>query len=218
MAVTDYFSEHELEAVRAATEAAETQTGGELVCVIVERSDLYEASSWKAATFGALAGVVGSAFWLTFRAPWGAPLAPWILLLPIVGAAVALLAIILFPWLQRALTPHRILERRVDRRASQAFLEEEIFATRERTGVLLFLSLFEHQIRILRDRGVEERIPASAWDEIALKLAKGMRAGQPGSALVRAIEDSGQLLAQHGVERRADDTNELSDAPRLHDE
>lgn len=218
MAVTDFFSEQELEAVRAATLAAESQTGGELVCVIVERCDSYEASWWKVATLGALAGATLASLWYSSRGGWSAPDAPWILLPPVIGAAAGLLLVLLAPQLQRLLIPPKVIQRRVDRRAAVAFLDEEIFATRDRTGVLIFLALFEHQIRILRDKGVEDKISPSAWSEIADALTRGLRSGHPGSALVRAIEASGNLLTKSGVARRADDRDELSNEPRLYDE
>ena len=131
---------------------------------------------------------------------------------------MSLLTVLLVPWLQRVLIPPRIIERRVDRRAAKAFLDEEIFATRDRTGVLIFVALFEHQIRILRDGGVEDKIPPGQWSEIADQLARGLRTGEPGSALVRAVESAGDLLESGGVPRRVDDRDELSNEPRLSDE
>ncbi len=218
MAVADYFTKRQLDAVRDATQAAEARTGGELVCVIVERCDSYEASVWKAATLGALAGSAFSSLWYSLQAGWAEPATPWILIPPLVGAAMGLLAVLLVPWLQRVLIPPRVIERRVDRRAAKEFLDEEIFETRDRTGVLIFVALFEHQIRILRDAGVEDKVPPAEWSEIADQLARGLRTGEPGSALVDAVESAGDLLEKCRVPRRIDDRDELSNEPRLHDE
>ena len=218
MTVADHFSAQELEAVRAATREAEAKTGGELVCVIVERCDSYEASVWKAATLGALGAAALAALWQALRGGWGFAPVPWVLLPPLVGAALGLLAVLLIPPLRRLLIPNAVLERRVDRRAAVAFLDEEIFATRDRSGVLIFVALFEHQIRILRDKGIEEKIAPGEWSQIADELVRGLRRGKPGPALVRAVEEAGALLEQGKVVRRDDDRNELSDEPRLHDD
>jgi len=218
LAVADHFSAQELEAVRVATREAETKTGGEFVCVIVERCDSYEASVWKAATLGALGAAALAALWQAVRGGWGFAPVPWVLLPPLIGAALGLLAVLLIPPLQRLLIPAGVVERRVDRRAAVAFLDEEIFATRDRSGVLIFVALFEHQIRILRDKGIEEKIAPAEWTEITETLARGLRRGRPGPPLVRAVEDAGELLAQARVERREDDRNELSDEPRLYDD
>ncbi len=218
MAIADYFTKQELDAIRAATRAAEARTGGELVCVIVERCDSYEASVWKAATLGALAGSAFGSLGYSLRAGWAEAATPWILIPPLIGAAMGLLSVLLVPWLQRVLIPPRVIERRVDRRAAVAFLDEEIFSTRDRTGVLIFVALFEHQIRILRDEGVEDKIPPSGWSKIADELARGLRRRDPGAAIVRAVESAGDLLEKGGVPRRGDDRDELSNEPRLYDE
>lgn len=218
MAVRDQFSDDELTAIRRATEAAEAQTGGELVCVIVDQCDSYQGSLWQATALGAVAGTLATGLAHTFLDLWGISSLLWILLPPLLGASAAALLATSSSTLRRALTPPAVLDRRVDRRAAVAFVDEEIFDTRDRTGVLLFVALFEHRIRILRDRGVEGRVPAAAWDEIAANLALDLRAGRRGPAVVEAIEACGDLLAVHGVERRPDDVNELGDEPRLLDD
>lgn len=46
-------------------------------------------------------------------------------------------------------------------------------------------------------------------------LVEGIRAGRITEALVEIIGRCGALLEEHGVERRADDQNELADGLRL---
>lgn len=218
MSVHDHFTRQELDAIRAVTQEAEHQTGGELVCVIVNRCDTYLAPIWQAAALGAVAGTAFAGLWVGVSEVWlTAPLL-WILLPPILGSAAGLLSVWALRSLRRWLIPPQVLERRVDRRAAAAFLDEEIFNTRDRTGVLLFVALFEHQIRILADRGVEERVPEESWQEIADELTGGLRRGEPGAAIVRAITKCRDLLAEYRVTRREDDQNELLDEPRLIDE
>ena len=110
-----------------------------------------------------------------------------------------------------------ILEIRVRRRAAVAFLDEELFRTRDRTGILLFLSLFEHRVVVLADEGINAQVEADEWSELTSKLAAGIRQGRAASALVEAIGRCGQLLAERGVKIRPDDENELGDDLRFHD-
>ena len=218
MSVCDQFTEEELAAIRAATESAEQSTGGELVCVIVNRCDAYLASLWQGAALGSVAaatlvGVLALAadIWLT--SPF-----LWIVLPTLTGAALGASLILAAPPLRRWLVPGEVLDRRVDRRAATAFLEEEIYDTRDRTGVLLFVALFEHQIRVLTDWGVEQRVPEESWQPIIDRLGFDLRRQRPGAAIVQAVEACGALLVEHGVGRRSDDRNELADRPRLRDE
>ncbi len=208
----------DLESIRAATEAAELRTGGELVCVLVKRCDSYSGSYWKGATLGALAGAAAVGLWQTLDVSWGAP-SPYLLPLgTMIFAALGMVAVAAVPLLKRLLIPSDVLDLRVDRRAALAFLDEEIFATRERTGVLLFVAFFEHRVRILADNGVNERVDPKVWKSIAGDLTRGIRAGDTRGSLIAAVEACGDALESHSVERRADDENELTDEPRLLDE
>lgn len=206
----------DLDAIREATQAAEAETGGELVCVLVRQCDSYYGSHWKGATLGAIGGAAIGTLWQMATFGW-ADFQPYVLpLLSLLGATIGFLAIVGLPTLRRLLVPTDVLDRRVDRRAALAFLVEEIFATRDRTGVLIFVGFFEHRVRILADAGIHERIEAEVWDRISGELTRGLRAGQSREALVAAIESCGRVLVEGGVERRPDDRNELSNEPRVH--
>lgn len=211
------FSAADREAVRQATADAEAKTGAEVVSVVVARCDAYAGAVWKAALLGALAASLAVAAWLLAAGPWRAPGALAVALPPFAGAALGWLVATLWPALARLLVLPEVMDLRVDRRAAQAFVEEGIGATRAATGVLLFVALFEHRVRVVADRGVEGKVAEDVWLPIADDLALGMRQGRGGAALVAAIERCGELLAAVGVERAEDDENELSDDLRLRD-
>lgn len=208
----------DLAAIRAATEAAEARTGGELVCVLVKQCDSYPGGPWKGAAFGAIAAAAAVGLWQVVGLGWQ-PIDPYLLpLATLLGAAAGFLAVLALPTLRRLLVPAEVLDLRVDRRAAAAFLAEEIFATRERTGVLLFVAFFEHRVRILADSGIHERVDAGVWDSIAGDLTRGIRAGRARESLIAALDTCGRVLEERGIERRADDLNELDDEPRLLDD
>ncbi len=118
------------------------------------------------------------------------------------------------PVVRRLVISDDEMEREVRQRAVEAFVAHEVFATRKRTGVLIFLSLFEHRVVVLGDTGINARVAEGEWDEIVAGIVAGIKQRQPGRALVEAIGRCGELLQRQGVERRSDDTNELPD--RLH--
>lgn len=218
MSVRSQFNDDELAAIQAATQQAERKTGGELVCVIVDRCDSYQSPVWQALALGSLGGTVVAGIAAWYSATWSPLTSVWMLAPPFLGATLALLAIWLIRPLALWLVPPDLVRRRVDRRAAAAFLEEEIFDTRDRTGVLLFVALYEHQIRILTDRGVEEKVGETLWQPILENLTAGLRSGDRAVAIADAIRQCGQVLVDHGVSRRVDDENELSDEPRFRDE
>lgn len=210
------FSQADREAIAAAVREAEQLTGGEIVPVVVDASDEYEVATWRAATVGALtASLLAALVWVAGEV-WSSFLVAWIALPAPAGAATGALLIRLFPALRRAMIGREIMEHRTDHRARQAFLEAEVFRTRERTGILIFVSLFEHQVEVLGDAGINARVQQSEWQEIVDEIVAGMRRGTPAQALMAAIRQCGELLQRHGVERRPDDTDELANQVRLH--
>ena len=121
------------------------------------------------------------------------------------------------PAIERALLSSEDLERRVRVRAAAAFLEEEVFNTRERTGILILVALFEHRAVILGDFGIHRSIEPGAWDELVGDLVRGIKEGRAAAAMIDVVGRCGELLETRGVERRRDDFNELADAPRVRD-
>jgi putative membrane protein len=106
-------------------------------------------------------------------------------------------------------------QQRVDERAAMAFLEEEVFVTRERTGILVFLSLFERRVCILGDKGINEQVQKEEWDEIVQIIVSAMKNEAPADGMIEAVWKCGQLLERRGVEIRPDDSNELGDTLRI---
>ena len=129
------------------------------------------------------------------------------------GALGILVAMAIRP-IRLALAGKALIDRRVAARALEAFVEQEVFDTRDRTGILIFLSLYERRVQVIGDSGINARVPEGAWQEVVDIIVSHMKTGTPGAGLVKAIEKCGELLRTSGVEIRPDDTNELSDGLR----
>ncbi|HXX48791.1 MAG TPA: TPM domain-containing protein, partial [Myxococcota bacterium] len=115
--------------------------------------------------------------------------------------------------LLRALLPAGLRRERVRRAAALAFHHGGLHATRERTGILLFVSLLERQVVVLADEGIHSRVADGTWDDVVARVLEGIRSGRADDGLVEAIRLCGEHLAAH-FPRRADDVNELPDRPR----
>ena len=182
--------------------------------VVVARSDEYFGAAWKGAALGALGLVLVAAGLHWWLGAWGLGAGVWIVFPTLLGAASGF---VLASWVapfRRLVIGELEMEREVRQRAVEAFVAHEVFATRERTGVLVFLSLFERRVVVLGDSGINSRVAPGEWDDIVAGIVAGIKKGQPGQALVEAIGRCGELLRRQGVERRIDDVNELPD--RLH--
>ncbi|MFQ5527191.1 MAG: TPM domain-containing protein [Thermoanaerobaculia bacterium] len=213
----ELFGESATERIRAAVNEAEGRTSGEIVPYVVGSSDTYAGSYWLSALFGALAGPLAA--WAAYERLelWGLPALAWLVGPAFAGAVAGWVAARLVPAWRRWLAGAETLERRTRRRAAVAFLEEEVFKTRDRTGILIFLSLFEHRVVVLGDEGINRKVEQPEWEGIVEGIVSGIRTGRPADALVEAIGRCGELLQELGFEIAPDDTDELSDELRRRD-
>jgi putative membrane protein len=211
------FTDAELARIRAAVDEAETATAGEIVPYVVARSGGYEVALWRGAALGA---VLASAVALVAGAlndGWGLGwlyAAEGALLVALTGALVGA-AVALAPPVRRALAGTRRLDEHAARRAAQAFVEEEVFSTRDRTGILLFVSLLEHRILVLGDAGINAKVAPEEWAEVVVLVRDGIRRGALADGLAAAVTRCGELLHRRGVGIREDDTDELPDDVRV---
>jgi len=218
MHVEKFFSDADLQEIEGAVRDAEKRSSGEIVPYVVSHSDHYETAAWKGATLGAFTAVVAAGAARYFGDAWGVPSLAWVMLPALIGGALGYAAAAAIRPLKLALTGQAKIEHRVRQRAAAAFLENEVFKTRARTGVLVFLSLFERRVVVLGDAGINAHVGQHEWDAIVAGIVEGMRAGHPGKALADAIARCGELLERHGVTGAADDTDELPDQLRMREE
>jgi putative membrane protein len=206
------FSEEDMAKVRAAVQAAETKTRGEIVPMVVPASARYREASHLAGLIAAflvlavsLAGSYG-----TGSGTWSDVHYGWIMVAVVVAYVLGSFAGT-FSRVVRVLTSDGRMAMKVRLRAERAFYEEGLHRTREATGVLIFLSLLERRVQILADRAIDERVPPGTWDALVGEIIRGVRAGRPAEALCDAIARCGTLLASQFPVRDEDNPNELPD-------
>jgi putative membrane protein len=137
--------------------AAETKTLGEIVPVVLERSDDHAAARWRCALFGLL---VGSALLERFL-PWTMPerLLASQLALGILGYCLARL----LPDLERIFVSESLATETAEEQAVQEFHRYGLRETKSRTGVLIFVSLFERRVVVLGDEGIHLKAGDDLW-------------------------------------------------------
>lgn len=206
MRASDLLDERGIAAIEAAVRAAERATSGEIVPVIVERSDVYAELRFGAAAL--LAFAAGAlALWLAPELAHG--LVP--LQLCVFVACAWLLG---RRGLLRRLLPAHVVEERVARAAALAFHEAGLVETRERTGILIYVSLLEQRVVVLADRGIHSRVEAGTWDGVVERVVAGIGENRAEAGIEAAIRLCGEILAER-FPTRSGDVNELPDAPRV---
>lgn len=195
--------------IEAAVREAEARSTGQIVPVVVERSDGYPEARFRGGLLGA---ALATAAVLLLRLPL--TLAELALLQLGAGAAGALLAL----WAP----VERLLAGRAERalatrdRALRAFHEHGLHRTAQGTGVLVFASLLERRAVVLGDHGIHARMGDEAWRRTVDALTAGMRRGDPAAGFCDAIALCGAALAEHfpRAEGGPPAPNELGDALR----
>ena len=183
------FSKEDHEAVATAIRAAEQKTSGQIVCVLAHSSSAYAHVPilWAVA--------------LALFTPW--PLidfTQWsvqrIFLLQLV---VFIVAGLIFSWmpLRLLLVPRAVQRARAHRAAIEQFVVRDISRTKNRTGVLIFVSLAEHYARIIADEGIAAKVPNTEWQAAIDALTAHMRDDQIAAGFAAAIARCGEVLAQH---------------------
>ena len=100
-------------------------------------------------------------------------------------------------------------------RAETAFLEEEVFNTRQRTGILIFISFFEHEVIVMADKGISKVVDQKVWDSLVRIIIEHTKKGKITDGIVSAISRCGDILLEKGFVITPDDINELGDELRL---
>jgi putative membrane protein len=183
------FTKEDHDAVAAAIREAEKRTSGQIVCVLAQASSAYAHMPilWSSV--------------LALLTPW--PLiyfTQWsvqrIFLLQVI---VFLVAGIAFSWmpLRLLLVPRALQRARAHRAALEQFVLRRISHTRNRNGVLIFVSLAEHYVRIIADEGIAQKVQSSEWEAAIEALTEHLRNGQIAAGFIAAIERCGTVLAEY---------------------
>src|SRR4030042_902049 len=157
--------------IKEAVHEAEKQSGGEIVVFIAEDSDGYNNTYWAAGFFSAFIG--SSIFILLYR----------FFQFAASNSLFFVGALFLFPLLVISLLylikPLRLLfinknqiDYYVNLKTKEAFLNQEVFNTKDRTGVLIYISLFEKRAAVLGDNGIDKKVSKNKWDNVIQTIIK----------------------------------------------
>ena len=200
-----FFSEAEKERLRAVVHDVESRTIGEVVVMVVDASDDYPEAEIIGGIF--LSSLLS--FVLTFLFFHGSIF--WFVPISLVLFFPSKFLLRHLPHLKKPFLGADRKEEAVRTRAFVAFYEHGLDKTRQNTGVLFFLSLFERKVILLADQGIYSKIGQETLDRYARIVAEGVKKGHACDTLCQAMHDTGQLLSTH-FPTIAGDINELPDA------
>jgi putative membrane protein len=189
-------SEQDRERISKAIRAAEAKTSGEIVCVLAQTSSDAIALPILIAAVAALALP-----WLLVA--FTAMTVYRILSLQVIVFLV-LMMILCLPRVRVALMPRRARRAVAHRVAREQFTARGIARTKDRSGILIFVSLTERYARIIADEGIAARVRQSEWQAAVDALIAHMRDGRIADGFITAIDLCGAELAKHFPRTEAD--------------
>jgi putative membrane protein len=176
-------------AIAAAIAGAEKRTSAQFVCVLARASSDY-----------AHVPIIWASV-LALSTPW--PLiefTEWsvqrIFLVQLVAFIVFALV---FSWmpLRLALVPRMVRRARAHRAALEQFVLRRVAHTKNRTGVMIFVSLAERYARIMADEGIAQKVHAADWQASVDALVNHMSEGRIAPGFTAAIERCAAVAAAH---------------------
>jgi putative membrane protein len=180
--------------------AVESRCGAELVIAVRARTGSYLHSGLIS---GVLVGLAALAAQL-FSPPVFAPV--WFLVDPLLIGVLAGLAASRSATLGRAFTPWR--RQRIETAARSTFVERRVHGTTGRTGILLYVSVFEREAAFVVDVGVETLAATDGWKRAVEEIERAVRDKENGVAVAGRIRGLAPLL-EPALVRGENDVDEL---------
>jgi putative membrane protein len=205
-----FLSHGDREKIIQAVREAEQETAGEIVPMVVSQSysypmaDIIGGGVLALPAAWALSRFIGTRFWISDPDHW---LFLGILTLCFVTFHQVCKRIL---WLKRLFISQKEIDEEVDEAATLQFFREGLHQTRERTGILIFISVFERRVRVLGDQGINEKVSKDQWDRIVHIITDGIKQKNQTEAVCRAVKEAGRILRVH-FPMGPEDRNELKD-------
>ncbi len=115
------------------------------------------------------------------------------------------------PFIDRIIVPERVKTIAVTNRALRHFTESGVYCTKEHSGILIYVSYFERQVRIVADAGLNEKISPDMWNLISDELTDSIANGNVKEAFISAVRKCGTLLKEKFPADENLNENELAD-------
>jgi len=206
MSVRDFFRPATRQRVADAIAAIEAQTAAEVVVSVHRRSGHYRQADLYAGAVCAWLALIVLLFARTeFETAW----------MPLDVAAAfgwGAFATSGIPRLRRLLTSRRLMRQNVRTAARAAFYDAGVTRKHARTGLLVYVSMFERQVEVVPDIGVKPAELGPDWENAIHELQAAVRARPDVERFLAALASLAAPLAR-ALPAQPDDVDELPNEP-----
>ncbi len=96
-------------------------------------------------------------------------------------------------------------------RAKEIFLQLQMDKTEQHNATLIYLAIDDHQVAVLGDEGIHQKVGAEYWKAEVDKMIMQFKAEHLVDGICMAISDLGEALYKHFPYNSDTDKNELPD-------
>ena len=94
-------------------------------------------------------------------------------------------------------------------KAVTIFNKLKMYQTRDRNGVLIYLSFSDRKLAIIGDEGINNVVPSDFWESTKNELIFRFKRNEFTQGIIDAVTEAGKQLQQY-FPLKSDDKNELS--------
>jgi putative membrane protein len=218
MTATDSLTDEARREIQAKIAEVEKTSAAEVVCAVATESGRYDRAESVIGLFVALLALsLGHALYSGSTPPsadeWAAARQ-----LPLGGQAILVVlgftigSVVGSYWhaLRRLLVFKTEMTGETERAAHMVFSSQRLRSTRDSGGVLVYVSLFEKQVRILADDGAMQALPADVLEQLTAKMKPLLKTGDVRGAFLAVLDDIGPRLAATLSSDDPDNENEIA--------
>lgn len=218
-----YISEHGVAKVEGAIKEAESFSACEIVPVIMDHADEYLHGS---VTFGFIFSILCLTLSWFILPPnelmqyvWPSAI-QWeylvfMLLVILIGFTIGVFIAQKIPALKLFFISPKEMQKHVINKSLFCFNHYNVSKTRDNTGIVIVVSLYEKMVHVHGDTNVSKYFDQACWNSICAKIIHGIKNNNLAQGLHDGIVDIGALVKEK-LPIQPNDTNELANKLYFH--
>lgn len=168
----------------------EEKTSGEIIPVILKQSDDYSASRFRLAF---LVSFISLGIYYYLPNLIDEEYAIWIFPFSYTFGYI----ISYMNFLRKFFITDAEKQEEVHQRAVEFFFNKNLHATKNRSALLILISVLEKRIEILADCGINEKVSRNTWDQVMRDMQRTSKEKGVTSALEMGVEQCGEILIKY---------------------
>lgn len=193
--------------IEKAVEGLEKRSAAEIVVVVDAKAGQYRDLEFLVTLFFVFLGLL-----INVLVPW--EIGAWLLLFDTIVIALIGYFFMNLSGAAKLFSSKKRIDDFVDKAACAAFTKYKVHSTKERTGVLIYLAVFENRVQIIADSAIHTFLPKDTWDWWEKGVEEITSNNDSCKALIEHLERLGERLECY-LPIRDSDANELPNSPRM---